>query len=214
MNFDATSYLIDFEKDVQLAGIGTRIGGDPDWIEKAQWPVDQSDPLKEFRFVSQFKIPIELFPDSNAQIAYFFIKDSENGDGNSSIPTVILSPGTNDEVVTEKKSVGSTVLRRVPKRDDGTDIFPENFEKKPCLAPIQRGHMVAAAKNKEPLNKMGGKPDFVQGSQFPDEEQKWLLLFQFNKNTVPFEMDLPEDSMCYGFINEDGTQCKVVIQKR
>ncbi len=206
-------YIIDFERDIERAEIRTKFGGFPDWLENPEWPINKSAQTP-MRFIGQFKIDPKLFPNTKAKMAYFFMKDRETPTSILHQTAVILQPGDNKHITSIPENNGPSLQWLQPRKGYKTKLFPEDYRQSPDLVPITQLDIDEAHDSAEPLNKVGGPPDFITGSNFPDDKSKWHLLFQINKNTVPFEIDLAEHGVCFGFLRDDGKQARVVVQRR
>ena len=206
-------YWLDFERNIEKAEIRTKFGGRPDWLKSPQWPTD-SFTDEPYRFVCQIKIDPELFPQCEAKMAYFFLKDRESDHSILHETAVILQPGKNNHVNTAKKPHGPSLEQMVPRKGYKTKLFPRDFRQSPELVPVSQKDIDQAHTSGEPLNKIGGPPEFITSKNYPDSSGKWHLLFQLSKNTLPFELGIAENGVCYGFLNHDGKQCRMVVQRR
>jgi len=206
-------YIIDFEMNLERAEIRTKFGGFPDWLGNPEWPIIKGGKTP-MRFIGQFKIDPKLFPNTKAKMAYFFMKDRETPTSILHQTAVILQPGDNKHVTSIPEHNGPSLQWLQPRKGYKTKLFPEDYRQSPDLVPVTKLDIDEAHSSAEPLNKVGGPPDFITGSNFPDDKSKWHLLFQINKNTVPFEIDLAEHGVCFGFLREDGKQARVVVQRR
>lgn len=206
-------YWFNFERNIEKAEIRTKFGGRPDWLKSPQWPID-SFTDEPYRFICQIKIDPELFPQCDAKMAYFFLKDRESNQSIVHETAVILQPGKNNHVTTVKKPHGPSLQQMVPRKGYKTKLFPQDFRQSPELVPVSQKEIDQAHVSGEPLNKIGGPPEFITSKNYPDDSGKWHLLFQLCKNTLPFELGIAENGVCYGFISEDGKQCRMIVQRK
>ena len=63
----------------------------------------------------------------------------------------------------------------------------------------------------EIVNKIGGKPTFIQNDEYPSEE-KWDLLIQLDSMNIPFFVNFGDAGVGYGFISEDRQKAKFLWQ--
>jgi uncharacterized protein YwqG len=66
-------------------------------------------------------------------------------------------------------------------------------------------------KGKIDENKIGGTPVFLQGDEFPFE-QNCRLLLQLDACSVPFSINFGDSGVGYAFLNEKGDQAKFLWQ--
>jgi hypothetical protein len=207
-------FLLNFDRDFQTSEIRTKFGGFPDWLKSPAWPLDSSDNEKQLRFIAQFKIDPEIFPNSKAKFAYFFLRDREDELSFVHECVVVLQPGPKPNCEIVKKNHGPTLQKLVSRKGYKTKLFPEDFRQTPGLVPITERDFHLAAETREPLSKVGGNPEFVNSKNYPDTKQEWQLLFQLNRNTLPCELGIVTNGVCFGFINPEGTECRVIVQRR
>ena len=55
----------------------SKVGGQPNWLEKPEWPLSRTLG-KQMRFIAQVKINKDLFPESKAEMAYIYCKNTLN----------------------------------------------------------------------------------------------------------------------------------------
>jgi uncharacterized protein YwqG len=60
-------------------------------------------------------------------------------------------------------------------------------------------------------NKIGGSPVFMQGDEFPFEDNCQLLV-QLDSCSVPFSINFGDAGVGYAFLNEDGTEARFLWQ--
>ncbi len=61
-------------------------------------------------------------------------------------------------------------------------------------------------------NKIGGTPGFLQGDEFPSNEESWLLLMQLDSCGVPFSINFGDAGIGYAFITKNGSVGKFLWQ--
>jgi uncharacterized protein YwqG len=206
----------------------TKFGGQPTWIASPEWPISRQtgNPM---RFICQIKLFSALFPNTKAQMAYFFLTDEENGqfvdgtyepDGGEN--AVILQPGQTD-VPTKPLVQGPGLYRMAERRGSdrrqsescefAVNLIEEEdvqFRKEVELSKLPQAER-EAAKGKLDENKIGGSPVFLQGDEFPFGGNCQLLL-QLDACSVPFEINFGDSGVGYAFLNETGDQAKFMWQ--
>lgn len=198
----------------------TKFGGQPDWIGEAQWPISRSLG-RQMRFICQIQLVDELFSGGAGKFAYIFMtEDDEYVDGtwepDGGENAVIVQPaGSVDEPIVEVRPLasGPTMQKYVKslwrKRPKPIDVeFPVHlaFELDPDfiaeadtsdLPKEEREAYWSALEG----NKIGGTPGFMQGDEFPTEEDDWCLLLQLDSCSVPFSINFGDAGIAYAFVN-------------
>lgn len=192
----------------------THFGGQPDWLLQPEWPTSKSTG-KPMQFIGQIILDKQLFPETEAQIAYLFMTDEINGetwDPNSGENAVILQPGNNGSALTSIQQTGPTV-------SEFSYAVEMHYVREPDYIPLDALSTLLSSKKKEKDyyrsiegNKVGGLPLFIQSEEYPDPDKKWNLLLQLNMNSVPFPLNIGDDSVVYAFISADGTCAKLLWQ--
>lgn len=206
----------------------TKFGGQPIWVAGPQWPLSRQtgNPM---RFVCQIALNQALFPGVQAQMAYLFLTDEEDGnivdgtyepDGGEN--AVILQPGVTN-VPTKELAPGPTLYRMVEKEGHNllqpqpcefavTVIEEEDIE---FVPEVERWKMSEEegkdVSGKLDENKIGGTPVFMQGDEFPFPGRSRLLL-QLDSCSVPFSINFGDAGVGYAFLNETGDQAKFLWQ--
>ena len=209
-----------------IRGPVTKFGGQPVWIEGAQWPVSAStgNPM---RFICQVAIDPDVFGSIPPKMAYIFMTDEEEyvdrtwePDGGEN--AVVLQPGVVSSPVRALDS-GPTLYRMVKK------VF------KKLLVPEQCEFALKMSKSEDPDfvdedarrewsdekwgkyaetldgNKIGGTPIFLQNTEFPGPGS-WRLLLQLDSGNLPFSINFGDVGTGYAFLSEDGTIGKFLFQ--
>ncbi len=181
------------------------------------------------RFIGQIALDQALFPCVQAQMAYLFMTDEEDGnfvdgtyepDGGEN--AVILQPGVLT-VPTKELAQGPTLYRMVGKAGhDRLQPEPCEFavtvieeEDTEFVSEDERWNMSEAEAKAVPgkldENKIGGTPVFMQGDEFPFPGRCRVLL-QLDSCTVPFSINFGDAGVGYAFLNQAGDQAKFLWQ--
>jgi uncharacterized protein YwqG len=209
----AKRYKIEFVESVSpITGLVTKFGGQPDWVGEAQWPLSR-ETGNPMRFLCEIKLSPELFPNAKGQMAYLFMTDEEDGDfvdgtyePDGGENAVILQPG-HTGVPTAARPQGPTLYRMV-QRAGAKLLTPE-----PCQFGVRLIEEDDAEANAEDFSgvRIGGKPVFLQGEEFPFEGTNRLLI-QIDSCSVPFYVNFGDAGVGYAFLNEAGDQAKLLWQ--
>ena len=171
----------------------TKFGGQPDWLEKPQWPIspELEGPM---RFIAQIALG-DVFPEHKGKVAYIFMTedDEEYIDGtwepDGGENAVIVQPSAGYSSNAEELSSG-------PSRDEfGVEIIKteiEDDELEGC--------------------RLGGAPEFLQGDEFPEPKDEWQLLAQIDSCSLPFEVNFGDAGIACVFINRSATAGKFLWQ--
>ena len=204
-----------------VAGLVTKFGGQPTWLGEPQWPLSR-ETGNPMRFICQIRLTKELVPDAEAEMAYLFMTEEEDGgfvdgtyepDGGEN--AVILQPGVTG-VPTRGLTGGPTLYRMVQKQ--GHELLQQEACEfsvslvegdDPPFVPEGERQEESAAEVGE--NKVGGTPAFVQGDEFPFEGTNRLLI-QLDSCSVPFYVNFGDAGVGYGFLNGAGDRAKFLWQ--
>jgi uncharacterized protein YwqG len=206
----------------------TKFGGQPNWLEESQWPVSKELNIP-MRFICQIKLTKDLFQGCVGKMAYIFMTDDEEYvDGtwepNGGENAVIIQPNGKPQVKVQNFASGPSLQNfvEVVGKDRLQPIDVElavNFvesEDPEFIEETQRFEMNEAESEKysDSLsgNKIGGTPGFLQGDEFPSDEEDWQLLMQLDSCGVPFSINFGDSGIGYAFINRDGTIGKFLWQ--
>ena len=204
----------------------TKFGGQPVWINRAQWPISKKTG-KPMMFIGQIKLEPWLFGRIEGRMAYIFMtedkkRDAQTWDPDSGENAIIIQPGSN-RVKVLPIDIGPSLNRRVKKR--GTI----SYLTEPCeyLVKLKLGEdpeyiteyeredwdEVTFKKYAKALdgNKIGGTPIFLQGDEFP-KGGPWNLLLQIDSTKVPFLINFGDSGIGYTFISKDGKKAKFLWQ--
>jgi|SRR5882724_139364 len=203
----------------------TKFGGQPNWLEKPEWPLSKANG-EPMRFIGQIALEPELFGNIPGRMAYLFITDDPDVDDTWSPEggenALIIQPGIT-EIKTEPLSKGPTFYRMV-KKLFGAFTLPETLEFGARLslgddpewtddadkAKLPEDAMEALNKSLAG-NKIGGVPGFLQGDEFPDGGP-WKLVLQLDSANVPFDVNFGDAGIGYAFISEDGKRGRFLWQ--
>ena len=107
----------------------TKFGGQPNWIQKPEWPLSKttSEPM---RFIGQIALEPELFGQIAGKMAYLFMTDDASVDGtweaDGDENALIIQPGYT-AIKTEPLTNGPT-LYRMEKKSFGAINYPKTLE--------------------------------------------------------------------------------------
>jgi len=209
-------YQIDFKEEESGIKGKTKFGGQPDWIDKPEWPIgaEYGEPM---HFVGQIELETIGFTDFEAKFAYLFLSDpeleTETWDPDGGENAIILQPGDNSRFDLKEMSTGPSISHR----DNENDNKGCNVELK--LSPEED-------EPKRVTNKFTGKPNFVQQADYPytsksrveiidgkevEVEEEWYLLLQLHDEDLSYYVNFGT-GMGYGFIRNDGKVAKFLWQ--
>jgi uncharacterized protein YwqG len=210
-----------FEAREPITEFVTKFGGQPNWIQKPEWPLSKAtgEPM---RFIGQIDLERELFGQITGKMAYLFMTDDADVDGTwepgGGENALIVQPG-HTEIKTEALTNGPTLFQMV-KKFFGAMNYPKTLEYGVRLNPDQDPEWLDESTKcglpEEKLNayinslcgnKIGGVPGFLQGDEFPDGGP-WKLVLQLDSTTVPFWVNFGDAGIGYAFISEDGSRGK------
>ncbi len=204
----------------------TKVGGQPVWIEEAQWPVSASTG-RPMRFICQIAIAPEVFGSIPPKVAYIFMTDEEEyvdrtwePDGGEN--AVVLQPGVVSFPVRTLDS--GPILYRMVKKMFKKLLVPEQCEFAIKINESEDHDFVAEELIEEGSeekwgeyadalygNKVGGTPIFLQNTEFPGPGS-WRLLLQLDSGDVPFSINFGDVGIGYAFLSEDGMIGKFLWQ--
>jgi len=191
----------------------TKFGGQPDWFTKNEWPVSL-ETGKPMQFICQIDLREIGLDNLEAKFAYLFMTDDEEEyvdgtwepDGGEN--AIILQPGHNT-MGTRDVNDGPTLYTMVEQASHER-LVPQPFECGVNLTPsIDKEVNVD---DLEIINKFRGAPVFLQGEEYPSEEDTWELLIQLDSVKVPFYINFGDAGVGYGFISADGRKAKFLWQ--
>jgi len=204
-------YEIEFLKSKPKFG-KSKFGGQPDWLTEPEWPISR-ETGNPMRFICQMKLSEIGYGKHTSKMAYLFITDEDDfvdgtweADGGEN--AIILQPNSND-IKTEKITNGPSLYKMVKK------LFNKRLVPKKYMSDIE---LFEREENRELdnnefeiKNKFNGKPQFIQGKEYPSVDT-WNLLIQLDSTNVPFYINFGDAGVGYGFINEDENIAKFIWQ--
>lgn len=207
-------YDLDFEKsETQIIEPITKFGGQPVWLEEPQWPIS-SQLNEQMRFICQIALTDDLFPGSAGKVAYIFMTEDfdeyvdDTWEPNGGENAVIIQPGGINSIKTVNKQIG-------PSREE-YKVSLLKGEDQEFIPEFKIFEMSEAESEKycESLstNKIGGTPGFMQGDEFPEPINEWLLLLQLYSCSAPFEINFGDSGIAYAFINKNCKEGKFLWQ--
>lgn len=192
----------------------TKFGGQPNWLTTPEWPLSRST-KNPMRFLGQIELDPALFPNATARVAYLFMTDEENGDyvdgtwePDGGENAVILQPG-NNQAPTQPLPTGPSLYQMEPGSFGKLQPEPREFAVR--ITPVDEDEILAEQDDGVFPNQIGGRPNFLQGEEFPFGDPSPLLL-QLDSSTVPFYLNFGDAGIGYAFLNESGDQAKFLWQ--
>lgn len=204
----------------------TKFGGQPVWLEKAEWPLSK-ETGKPMEFICQIELSAALFPDSKAKMAYLFMTEEDEyidgtwePDGGEN--AIILQPGS-PQVPVADLTEGPTIkkytevagydrLQPIPVEylasltlQEESEFVPEEIRREWDDSRFEKYAQSLDG------NKVAGSPIFLQADEFP-QGGAYKLLLQLDSTQVPFYVNFGDAGIGYGFINADGTAAKFLWQ--
>lgn len=211
--------------------IQTRFGGQPDWLTEPQWPISRTTALP-MRFIGQIKLADTGLQDdgvtTEGKIAYLFMADDDgeyvvgSEDAFAGENAVVIQPEgqfydtfeMHDNPIGpsisefESTSEINTASESGTEKQTGYTITTENAFEPIFKKQTQREAMDYTKRNAyDDLlggNKLGGRPGFIQGDEFPNTNQKWYLALQLDSDSVPFHLSLGDSGRLFVYINKNG----------
>ena len=210
-------YTINFQEvESPITEPITKFGGQPVWIEKPEWAVSLSTG-KPLTFICQIALDEEIFGQTESRMAYIFMNDDDEVDEtwetDGGENAVIIQPsGNNPKSVSIQNGESLSIWKEI-KGEMQRKPFP-------CEFAVEKSEVVPDAEPDEDEddfeNKVGGIPRFLQGEEYPDnennEKDSWKLLLQLDSVSVPFEINFGDAGIGYAFISNDGKTGKFLWQ--
>lgn len=171
----------------------TKFGGQPDWVEKSQWPISRELGVP-MRFIAQIALG-DAFPEHKGKMAYIFMTedDDEYIDGtwepNGGENAVVIQPAGECSSALE-------VLDSGPSREEFGVVVVETE--------VEEDELEGS--------RIGGTPEFMQGEEYPEPKDEWKFLAQLDSCSLPFEVNFGDAGIAYVFINKPATEGKFLWQ--
>ncbi|WML33316.1 DUF1963 domain-containing protein [Clostridium sp. OS1-26] len=213
-------YSIDFiEEKKKVEMPVTKFGGQPIWIDKAQWPIDEENG-KPMRFICQIELYPEIFGESKFKMAYLFVSKEWNN-------YVVICQPSNTKIVTNDIVKGPTIYKMVEKKNSSF-LVPQGCEFTVNLilgedynfvhqSPYFKGDELVFEESPEDYNeildgnKIGGTPLFLNCDELPEGDM-WKLLLQLDATKLPFELNFGDAGMGFFLINMKDNNLKFIIE--
>jgi uncharacterized protein YwqG len=204
-------------KQSEFALMQAKLGGQPDWLDDAEWPLDSID-KQPMSFIGQVHLTPDLFPELvHDTMAYIFMMDdemAETWDEDSGCNAVVLQSAKGKQRVHDLKvNTGPTfseqsyvlVTKPVVEPDhistpisEQLDSYYDDYDS------FIRG------------NKIAGNPCFLQADQYPvsapPEVVSWNLVLQLDSENLPFLINF-DGGVGYVFLSSDGEQARFFWQR-
>jgi len=206
----------------------TKFGGQPSWIGEPKWPLSKElgTPM---RFICQIELPVDIFPSGQGKVAYIFMTDDEEYvDGTweayGGENAVIIQDGGVCDVNIQPLESGLTLQNYVEvqgsDRLQPVDVeYGVNLVKSEDPNFISKGDLFDRPEEYQEKygssiegNKIGGTPGFLQGDEFPNEDQNWKLLLQLESCDQPFTINFGDAGIGYIFVTDDCNEGRFLWQ--
>lgn len=219
MRYRFTSYHPASDAEAAVTD-GTRLGGQPHWLEEPQWPVDPyEDELASF--MGQFRVPAADGGGNGDRMVYLFAI------GFSGEHATVVQPGgqVTESFETRAAATGPTDLDRVhllrvaeevdfsqvereldPVEGEDEDDREERLEER--LEERQKD--AAGSIRMDQLGGPGVVPVWLQGDDLPGEG--WQLVAQLDSCRLPFEVNFGDSGIGYLFLSPDGKNAEFFFQ--
>ncbi|MER7176494.1 hypothetical protein [Streptomyces mesophilus] len=206
------------------AGEGTRLGGQPVWVEGPQWPVDPyEDELAPF--MGQFKVPAQEGGGGKDRTVYLFAI------GFSGEHATVVQPGghVTESFEIRDSATGPTELDRphLLRVAEEVDFAEARQAAERQLEPVEgededdwewRLQEAVEARQKDAegsirMDQLGGPgvvPVWLQGDYTPAEG--WQLVAQFDSCNLPFDVNFGDTGVGYLFLSPDGEKAEFFYQ--
>ena len=216
MRYRFTSYHPASDAEAAAVTDGTRLGGQPHWLEEPQWPVDPYE-NELASFMGQFLVA----DDSGSRMVYLFAI------GFSGEHATVVQPGgqVTESFETRAAATGPTKLDRVhllrvteevdfsqveqdlePVADE--DEYDREVRLEELLDERQKDEAGSIR-----MNQLGGPdvvPVWLQGDDLPGED--WQLVAQFDSYQLPFDVNFGDNGVGYLFLSPDGKNAQFFFQ--
>lgn len=201
----------------------TKFGGQPIWIDKAQWPISIGWENRKMMFVGQIYIDKNMFEFEKDFMAYIFVthpKDSMDTffdpdvtewDGGEN--AVILQTFENVHIPDMEVEEGPCIFDEKNMRYEYIPILRQGYDpefltrEEFCSLEIDQQDKYFTAIDS---SKIGGTPNFFRGDAWPIGE--WKLLLQLKCNFLPFELRLGGMPIMYVFIEKNLKKAGLLVQ--
>lgn len=208
----------------------TKFGGQPVWLEEAQWPVSVNSG-KPMSFIGQIKLEPSVFGNIEAQMAYIFVASDEDFDNGAGLTfddeagdnAVIIQPGGRLPTYVEALKEGKAYMDKIELEQKILPVEP--LSEGPTYCADLRAELILGEDEPHQIDgqdddvdldaiaeiKIGGTPVFFEHEEYPKGgASEWKLLLQMGDEVMPglnFGM-----GYAYAFISKDGKEGKLLIQ--
>lgn len=215
--------IVDFKRD-EIVKFESKLGGQPDWLEKPQWALN-ADTDEPMMFLGQIVLDNDLFGNNEKKIAYIFVTHQPSVDDDDFDPDIIDPDSGCTAVIIQPNS---EPLVEVIELENGPSLYDEDDEPYTASLVLENStdpefveeddfsELTEEEQNSytETVSgdKIGGVPYFFEGDAYPDEDDSNKLILQLNANNQPFFLNIGGSPCMFVFANEDMTNGKIVIQ--
>ncbi|WP_175408534.1 hypothetical protein [Streptomyces sp. TRM64462] len=220
MRYRFTSYHPASDAEAAAVTGGTRLGGQPHWLEEPQWPVDPYE-NELAPFMGQFRVPAADGGWNGDRMVYLFAI------GFSGEHATVVQPGgqVTESFETRAAATGPTDLDRVHVLRVEEEVDFSRVERE--LEPVEGEDEDDREERLEELldrrqqdaegsirmDQLGGPdvvPVWLQGDYLPGEG--WRLVAQLDSCRLPFDVNFGDSGVGYLFLSPDGENAEFFFQ--
>jgi uncharacterized protein YwqG len=186
---ESPCHLLLSKPDAPILEPVTKLGGQPVWVDKPQWPLS-TELETPMMFLGQFRLPGE-----EVRIAYLFMTggedyvdgtwESEGGEN-----ALIVQPGRVPSFITVTDDAEGPTMSE----DLAVELMPTS----------------SAELGKGWDNRLGGSPTWLQDEEYPPGD--WSFLFQLEGGDEFYEVNFGDAGVGYGFLSADGKEGRFLWQ--
>jgi hypothetical protein len=167
----------------------TKLGGQPVWIDKPQWPLS-TELETPMMFLGQFRLPGE-----EIRMAYLFMTGGEDyvddtGESEDGENALIVQPGRVPSFITVAEDAEGPTMSE----DLAVELVPAG------AAELEEGWD----------DRLGGSPSWIQNEEYPPGD--WTFLFQLDGGGEFYDVNFGDAGVGYGFLSADGKEGRFLWQ--
>lgn len=201
----------------------TKFGGQPNWIEKPEWPLSLGWDNRPMMFVAQITLDSSIFGNTTPKMAYIFVTHQESVDDTFFDPDINEFNGGENAVILQPNGLYNGIVSCM---SEGPSLFDSENSACEFIPHLEIGKDPSFLNNNEYQklsssekntyfnlidgNKIGGTPNLFQSDYLPKGE--WKLLLQLNSSFLPFFLNLGASPTMFALVNSELTQGGLFIQ--
>ncbi|MGP3938046.1 hypothetical protein [Nonomuraea sp. KM88] len=167
----------------------TKLGGQPVWVDKPQWPLS-TELGTPMMFLGQFRLPGE-----GVRMAYLFMTNGEDF-----VDGTWESEGGENALIVQPGRVPSFIA--VNGEAEGPTMSEDLAVALKPASPAELGESWD--------NRLGGSPTWLQDEESPTGE--WSFLFQLDGSDEFYDVNFGDAGVGYGFLSADGREGRFLWQ--